>query len=448
MPCGDRDKMRLLIREKDHPRLLAADGKGNIYDVPGMLPAGMKAGHYFRLDPEDLVELHPDSELFLLPGTIPVGFDPLSGSFNLVSGDKVRQAGGDRFTVAAFVAPGYTATFSPAFVQGKDYGILPLFSYAAAVFYKGKFYAAALKVDREKRQELSGMDMELLRKNVKKIRSLFPSNRLVEHLETCALKYCCPAGRNFFLRRYEAPLPTSTSCNAFCRGCISFQPGTGIPVTQPRITFTPTPEEVAEVALFHIDGVRDPVVSFGQGCEGEPLMSGKVLVDAVRLIRSKTSKGMINLNTNASKPELVSELFGAGLDSMRVSVNSVREDFYRRYYRPRGYSFRDVVSSIRRAKKAGGFVSVNYLVMPGFTDSAPEVSAFRRFLSSSRVDMVQWRNLNYDPLAYFQQIGGRVPPGKMIGIKELINSVKKDFPELMHGYFNPSRARILRKRSV
>lgn len=351
------------------------------------------------------------------------------------------------YAVAAFVAPGYTATLSSAYRPVESSGILPLFSYAAVAFYKGRFFASAVRTDREKRQELSGMDMEQLVKNVKEIRSLFPRNRLVEHLERCALSYCCPAAKNFFLRRYEAPLPSSTICNASCRGCISFQPGNNIPVTQPRITFVPFPEELAEVALFHMSSVKDAVVSFGQGCEGEPLMVGKVLVEAVKLIRRETSKGIINLNTNASKPDMVARLFDEGLNSIRVSMNSVRKEFYNRYYRPKGYSFNDVVASIRKAKKASGFVSINYLVMPGFTDSHGEARAFRRFLVSPGVDMVQWRNLNYDPLRYFKEMGVLPAQGELEGIKELIASIKKDFPTVMRGYFNPSKARIKRHRN-
>ena len=439
--------MKNIPEKNSSPQLLIADENGKIYEMPGIEPAGMKAGHYFRLDPSNLVELHPDSELFLLPGRIPVGFSARDGKFVEFDENPLPGKKGKCFAVAAFVAPGYTATFSSAYRSRKDKVTLPLFSYAAAAFYKGKFYASAVRVDLEKRQELSGMDMELLKKNVKRIRAIFPKNRLVKHLERCALTYCCPAGRNFFLQRYEAPLPTSPSCNAFCRGCISFQGGGDISHTQPRITFVPTPEEVAEVALFHIHAVKDPVVSFGQGCEGEPLMQGKVLAKAVRIIRQQTSKGMINLNTNASKPKIVAELFEEGLDSIRVSMNSVRKKYYDRYYRPRGYAFRDVLTSIRAAKKAGGFVSVNYLVMPGFTDSASEVSAFKRFSGVFNVDMIQWRNLNYDPELYFKQMEVLPPAREMLGIRELIKSVKKEFPHVMHGYFNPSKARIRRQES-
>jgi pyruvate-formate lyase-activating enzyme len=438
--------MRNISKKRSFPSLLVSDKKGKIYDMPGTGPAGMKAGHYFRLKPSDLTELHPDSELFLLPGRHPVGFcDSRKKFVEFTASPGFSKS--PCYAVAAFVAPGYTSTFSPAYRSGEAAGILPLFSYSAVAFWKGRFFAAAVKVDREKRQELAGMNMGLLEKNVKEICSIFPGNRLVKHLKRCALTYCCPAGRNFFLKRYEAPLPSSPGCNAFCRGCISFQPGSGIPVTQPRITFVPSPEEIAEVALFHINAVLDPVVSFGQGCEGEPLLEGKVLAKAVKLIRKSTSKGIINLNTNASKPGVVSALFDEGLDSMRVSMNSVREEFYRKYYRPRGYSFGDVMSSVKAAKRASGFVSVNYLVLPGFTDSAAEVSALKRFLRNTGVDMIQWRNLNYDPQLYFKEMGFMPSVSELSGVKDLIFSLKKSFPRLMHGYFNPSRARIKRHRN-
>jgi MoaA/NifB/PqqE/SkfB family radical SAM enzyme len=439
--------MKKIPKKSFRPSLLVADEKGKVYDVPGVEPAGMKAGHYFRPGPSDFTEIHPDSELFLLPERSPVGFDADGKRFVEFGENPVFSKKGPCYAVAAFLSPGYTSTFSPAYRARENSSALPLFSYSAVAFSEGRFFACAVKVDREKRQELALMDMKKLEKNVKEIRSIFPKNRLVKHLERCALTYCCPAGKNFFLKRYEAPLPTSPGCNALCRGCISFQKGSGIPVTQPRIDFVPSPEEVAEVALFHMASAKDPVVSFGQGCEGEPLLEGKVLIEAVRLIRKNTSKGMINLNTNASKPGIVAKLFDAGLDSMRVSLNSVRPEPYSRYYRPRGYDLKDVICSVRAAKKASGFVSLNYLVMPGFTDSVPEAAAFRRFLELTRADMVQWRNLNYDPELYFREMRERPSPGDLMGIKETIASVKKEFPRLMHGYFNPSKARIRRHRS-
>ncbi|MDD5634520.1 MAG: radical SAM protein [Candidatus Omnitrophica bacterium] len=430
--------------KKEFPKLLIADVNGKTYDVPYLEACGMKALSFFRLSPEDLIPLPPDSELFMLPGRMPVGYNSECGEFVVLERNPFFGKKESCYAVAAFLSPGFTSTYSASCVEEKGAKTLPLFSYASVAFYKEKFFATGLRIDKEKRQALSGMDIDKVRENVKLFRKYFPKNRLVRHLESCALIYGCPAAKNFFLKRYEAPLPTSPGCNAFCMGCLSLQTGEECSVTQPRIKFVPLPEEIAEVALSHIKSVPDPVVSFGQGCEGEPLMAGDVIEKAVKIIRKSTQKGMINLNTNASKPDVVKKLFKAGLNSIRVSANSVNEKYYSLYYRPRGYGLSDVMRSIKIAKDAGGFVSINYLVMPGFSDWKIEADLFRRFIEKTSVDMIQWRNLNYDPVRYFAKLKIKVDPQEMLGLDEHIESIKKDFPRLMHGYFNPSRGKIRR----
>ena len=170
--------------------------------------------------------------------------------------------------VAAFVSPGYTVKFNAAYREGKRVKPLPLFSYSAVAFYKGEFYVPAVRVDAEHRQRLDGMDMPLIKSNVKQFRKFLKSNRLARHLETCALIYGCPAAKNFFQHKYEGPLPTSPKCNSLCLGCISYQPSKKCSVTQERIKFVPSPEEIAEVAVFHIKNTADPVVSFGRVVKG------------------------------------------------------------------------------------------------------------------------------------------------------------------------------------
>lgn len=418
------------------PQVLISGPNGRIYSISHLEAAGMKGGHLFRLDPGDFVKLPPGSEIFMLPGRCAVGYDPKKSRFIKLNG----------FAVAAFVSPGFTVTYNSPYEEKGKPRLLPLFAYAAAAFYKGDFYAAVMRVDRERRQDLRCMDMEAIRKNVRLFKKTFPDNRLLVHLSNCALIYGCPAAKNFFLKRYEAPLPTSPLCNAQCAGCISYQPKKKCPITQPRIKFIPTAEEVGEIALFHIHNANDPVVSFGQGCEGEPLLASDVLEKSIRIIRANTGKGIINLNTNASKPHVIGRLFDAGLDSIRVSLNSAREIYYNRYYKPKDYTFKDVVKSIKTAGDKDGFVSVNYLIMPGFTDLKDERLALENLIKTYDIDMIQWRNLNFDPLAYFRDL--RISPDRssMLGIKEIILQTKLKFPRLMMGYFNPSKLRIKRHR--
>lgn len=277
---------------------------------------------------------------------------------------------------------------------------------------------------------------------IEKMRKQMPANRLRAHLEKCALQYSCPAGKNFFLGRCEAPLPTARKCNARCRGCLSYQNKSHIPHSQDRIAFTPSAQEIAEVALAHIKRVKKSVVSFGQGCEGDPLLAADVIEPAIGLIRSHSERGTINMNTNASLPQALRRLIDAGLDSIRVSLNSVREDCYHAYFRPRGYRFSDVLKSIELALESGIFVAVNYLNCPGFTDTSREMEALRRFLNRYPIQMIQWRNLNFDPLRYLKIMNRAAQNGKPIGMKRLLEHIRQEFPNLKFGYFNPPKEKF------
>lgn len=414
-------------------RLLISDKKGRIYAHPSLIATGMKAGIILPLHPSELIKLPAGSRLFMMPGRSPVGLD--TAKFELMPRSK------EHFAVGAFLPPGYTTTYSPGYSEIGRPKPLPLFSYAACASYKGALYAAAVQIDRERRHDPTRISLAQVKKGIAQLKKVFPQNRLIPHLEKCALRYSCCGAQNFFLREYECPLPSSTFCNASCAGCISYQPGKAIPATQPRIRFTPSPGELAQIALYHIHHVKDPVVSFGQGCEGEPLMAGDSIEEAIRIIRINTKQGIINMNTNASRPDIIKRLSDAGLDSIRVSMNSAREDCYAGYYRPRGYSFDDVLRSIRIMKKSKRFVSINYLTMPGFTDTVDEYMALRRIIRQCHIDMIQWRNLNYDPLLYFKQL--KVKEAEtFIGIRHELNLLRKEFPKLMHGYFNPTRKQI------
>jgi len=342
------------------------------------------------------------------------------------------------FPLAAFNSPGYVITQLCAYEENGTAALLPLFSYGAVGWHADRFYTAVQQVDKERRQDLRLMPMDKVQGGVRLFQKEMPDNRLRQHLEKCALQYGCPAAKNFFIGRCEAPLPTSPECNARCLGCLSLQKDSPIPCSQDRIAFMPEPEEIAEVALAHFARVPEGVVSFGQGCEGDPLLAVKSIAPAIRLIRRQTDRGTINLNTNASLPDTVAALFDAGLDSMRVSINSLREACYNAYFRPRGYTFADIMHSIDNALDRGGRVALNYLNLPGFTDTPEEYEALAAFLSERPIHLIQWRNLNYDPLDYYAVMDEVAAHSRPMSVKTLLKKIRKRFPELKHGYFNPA----------
>ena len=419
---------------------VAAAENGEIFDLEGYGAAGMSGDMPFILKKEETLPMPHGSELMMLPHRRPLVYNRARDEFEIL-GKNPFAPKEKIFPVAVFNSPGYVNRHFCAYDDKGAKDPLPLFSYGAVGYAKDGFRSSAILVDAEPRQDLRLMPQKKILNGVNEMQKKYPNNRLMRHLESCALKYGCPAGKNFFLKRYEAPLPTSRVCNADCLGCISLQTTGNLSACQERISFTPTPQEIAELSLEHIANVDKAVVSFGQGCEGDPLMAFSAIEPAIRLIREKTDKGTINLNTNAGLPDKVKALCRAGLDSMRVSMNSVRENCYTAYFRPRSYTFSDVLESIKIAKGLGKFVSVNYLNCPGFTDSEKEAAAFLEFAGATGIDMIQWRNLNFDPNLYFRLMKDIEDPGRPLGMGEVIQRLSEHFPKLIHGYFNPPKKR-------
>jgi wyosine [tRNA(Phe)-imidazoG37] synthetase (radical SAM superfamily) len=256
------------------------------------------------------------------------------------------------------------------------------------------------------------------------------------------MTYTCPAARNLSLGRWECPVPSSPACNANCIGCISFQPQEEeIVSTQDRLTFKPTAEEIVEFTVPHLMNAPFPIISFGQGCEGEPLLMWETIKDAIIEIRKHTDKGSININTNGSKPDAVKALCEAGLNSIRVSTNSAQKSIYTSYYRPNNYQFEDIVESLKVVKSYGGWTSINYFVFPGMTDTVEEYEALRKLIIETNLDMIQWRNFNIDPDWYLGKIGV-TETGEMLGVGQLMELIRDEFPNLKFGYFNPPLERI------
>jgi pyruvate-formate lyase-activating enzyme len=397
--------------------------------------AGASGGIWQRVDERYLIPLPPGSELFQLPDRVPLGYDRKKERFIRLEKDPNDHARKVQ-AVAAFMAPAHTQILTAAYHSDKSAPVLPLFSYTAVGWMDGQFLVAGVRIDPLVRQDIDQFDQQKLEKRAREALAHQRENRLVQHLGTCALSYGCPAAKNYFLERWEAPLPTSPQCNAACIGCISLQKNSEICASQERIAFVPSPEEIAEVAVNHLQKAVEPLVSFGQGCEGEPLLQGKTLKKAVELIRSQTKLGTINLNTNGSLPQKIAHLRNSGLDSIRVSLNSTRESYYHHYYKPRGYTFSEVKESLRVMKKAGGFTSVNLLTLAGVTDEEEEVEAIVRFIDETGIDLIQLRNLNIDPEWYLKKIGYRASDTRL-GLLEMMERIRKSHPQVKFGYFNP-----------
>ena len=173
-------------------------------------------------------------------------------------------------------------------------------------------------------------------------------------------------------------------------------------------------------------------------------MAAGTIVQAIAKIRSASDQGTINMNTNGSLPHKIERLLEAGLDSLRISMNSVRQACYNAYFRPNGYKFEDVLATIDTALGKGAHVAINYLNCPGFTDTPEEGDALLDFVHRHPIHMIQWRNLNFDPLRYVGLMHQAVPHGTPMGVRTLLASIRSAFPRLRYGYFNPPKEKYRR----
>ncbi|MDO4203357.1 MAG: radical SAM protein [Selenomonadaceae bacterium] len=406
---------------------LYADEEGNILDIPGLGAMGRIGSQEIILKPEDLIPLPPGSDLMFMPGRQAVGCSS--------DGEVLPVAG---LAVAAIIPPGYTRTHVPAYridSENEDSSKpLPLYGYTAVAVYNDELYVAAIHTDEQNdKWNPEHYNTKNLTKLVKKVKKDLAGNRLVEHLSNCALTWHCQTAENLFYHRWEAGIPASPVCNAKCLGCISLQPAECCPSPQSRIKFRPTAKEIAEIGVYHLTVAPEGIVSFGQGCEGEPSLSADNIADGIKAIREKTDKGQININTNGGFTAGIKKIVDAGLNSMRVSIISARPDSYKAYYRC-SYELSAVKESIRYALEHDVYVSLNLLYFPGFNDRAEEVAAWQDFLKELPVQMIQMRNLNIDPDWFLRTMPEA--QSDAIGTARFMNALKEAQPDIVIGSFS------------
>lgn len=406
--------------------LVYADKQGNVYDHPYYVGLARSGDMIVEIMEDELIPLPDGATLVSLPFSKPIALDPETGEMQVVE-DDVQAVG-------ALLPQGYTRLNVPAYVKSDPNEKLPLFGYTAVVWKDDQFYVTAEQSDDPEKWDPENCDRQELKLEVDRLLTTYPENRLYQHLSNCALGYECLTASNTFLNRWEGGVPVSYSCNAGCFGCISEQPDdSGFPAPQTRMNFRPSVEEVAQVMLEHLKH-PDSIISFGQGCEGEPSTQVKIIVEAMKQVRSQTQMGYININTNAGLTDFIRAIVDAGLDLMRVSTISAIEEHYNAYYRPRGYTLKNVEKSLIYAAEQGVYTSINYLIFPGVTDREEEMEAMIDFCKRTKLKLIQMRNLNIDPESYLSLIPKA--QGEIYGMKQMLQIFREELPDVVIGSYS------------
>jgi pyruvate-formate lyase-activating enzyme len=419
-------------------RLLFADDRGVVYDHPELLAAARSGGDVVR-PPGRPRLLPPGGTLCVLPGRRPVGIDPATGAPVELSEAKVGRRKFRPVAVGATLPPGWTRTLLPAAarpplgVAGAP--VLPQWAYTAAALGPDGPVAWALHTDRRSHWDPAQHSTPDLPGRVEE-RLATADNPVYRQLARCALQWSCFTAQNTFYARDEGAIPSSAACNARCVGCLSETSEGMPPSSHDRILRAPSADEMAAVGAAHLARATGrTMVSFGQGCEGEPLLRWKEIARAIRLMRERTPRGSINVNTNGSLPGALAALADAGLDAVRISTNTASPDLYAAYYRPVRYGLADVERSMRVAKENGLYLALNLLVFPGVTDREEEVERLRALVRRVGVDQVQARSLAMDPDVYWEIARERGGRGRALGVPALLAALRSARKGLVVGNF-------------
>ena len=408
-------------------RAVHADRSGRILvaDHPALAFDGVRTVPF-----EHAIPLPPDAEVF------PIEREALASERS----GRPRRLGAGRLTASALLPAGYLRTLFPAYVDEPGKPDLAPRPYAAvAADESGALVTAAILVERDVAHDHASYPKAEVAAKVAEGLRAHPGDRLVRQLARCAREYGCHAAANAFYGRWECALPIAAAPNE--RTPASLAPkrdGEAAPTES--AAFHPTTEEIAGLAIAHLERGGSSV-GFGRACEGEPLLSGREVEDAIAQIRHRTREGRIHLDTNGSIPGGLRRLRSAGLDSICVRMISARAATYETLHGPDNYRFADVRASLRLAAELRLAVSVLVLVLPGVFDRAEELSELIAVLSElPDGSALVVRDLHADPLRALARLqSGGVEP---VGVSAALDRIKQEVRHIRVGAFVPHLSQV------
>ncbi|NXD70954.1 MOCS1 protein, partial [Eolophus roseicapillus] len=235
------------------------------------------------------------------------------------------------------------------------------------------------------------------------------------------------SGRGRFLLEHAAPFPAfltdsfgrqhnylrislTEKCNLRCQYCM---PEEGVQLT-PKSELLTTQEIITLAKLFVKEGVEKIRLT-----GGEPLIHPDV-VDIVGQLHELEGLKTIAVTTNGMNlTRLLPRLKEAGLNAINISLDTLVPAKFEFIVRRKG--FHKVMEGIHKATELGYHpVKVNCVVMRGFNED--ELLGFVDFTKDLPLDV---RFIEYMPFD-----GNKWNSRKMVSYKEMLDTIKQQWPEL------------------
>ena len=328
-----------------------------------------------------------------------------------------------RTALAVALPAGYTRLLVPAYATQRDAPALPLFGYTFACAVDDRLLVAAMKTDesddwkprRFKRGELEGADRAAARTRGRA--TACSSRSRSARASTAALPR-----RTFFSnaakRRCRSPRSAMPAASAASRS------RTRTPAYRRRKRASSTRSRLRSSRRWRFtiwSASKSGIVSFRTRVRGRAAAALGHDRPRDRAHSRRRGNGTINSNTNGSQPHRLARCIDAGLQAVRISLNSFRPQRLRGLLPSAGIRLEDVFESIRSGGRTRARVSLNLLTHPGVTDDVEEIEAMEAFLREAPVAMIQTRTLNIDPALYFETVGR---PRAPLGMRRAIAAMR------------------------
>ena len=182
---------------------------------------------------------------------------------------------------------------------------------------------------------------------------------------------------HFLPGTYSLSLCTA-GCNFQCQNCQNWQISQGPRLFKKIEGSSIPPQKIVELALKN----KIPSISYTYT---EPTVFLEYALDAMKVAKSK---GLKNIwVSNGFFSEETFNLVSPYLDALNIDLKSFSEKVYQKYF---GGRLRPVLETLKRIKKAGIWLEVTTLIIPGISDSKKEIKSIVEFIKTELGPGTPW----------------------------------------------------------